>query len=94
MTSWHLAEDVEHLRQHLGMDQIQRLMGHSGGGTIALWYAIRYPDKVNRLVLLSHQLEGFDDSESIEAAVEKKRQNPKFHPAVDAWTGPWDDLSD
>lgn len=94
MTSWHLAEDMEHLGQHLGMDQIQRLMGHPGGGTIALWYAIRYSDKVNRLILLSHQLENFDDSESIEAAVGRKRQNSKFHSVIEAWTGPWDVQSD
>lgn len=94
MISWHLAEDVEHLRRHLGMDRIQRLIGHSGGGTIALWYAIRYPDKVDRLVLLSHQLEGFDDTETLEAVMARKRENPQFCLAIEAWTASWDHLSD
>ncbi|KAM5347720.1 hypothetical protein ACJ41O_007544 [Fusarium nematophilum] len=94
MTCWHLAEDVESLRQELDLDTIPRLMGHSGGGTIALWYAIRFPDKVERLILLNHQLEGFDDSQSMEAALAKKRQDPRFHAALEALTSPWDNLSD
>jgi pimeloyl-ACP methyl ester carboxylesterase len=45
-------EDVEVLRTHLGLDRID-LLGHSAGGTLALRYATRHPDRVRRLVLVS-----------------------------------------
>ncbi|CAH0043336.1 unnamed protein product [Clonostachys solani] len=94
MTSWHLAEDVEFLRQELKLEMIPCLMGHSGGGTVALWYAIRFPEKVQNLVLLNHQLEGFDDSESMKAILQQKQKDPKLRPALDAWTTSWDNASD
>ncbi|RTE83935.1 hypothetical protein BHE90_001526 [Fusarium euwallaceae] len=94
MTSWHLADDVEALRQELKLDTIPRLMGHSGGGTTALWYAIRYPEKVDSLVLLNHQLEDFDDTQSMGVILAQKRDDPRFHDALEAWTSSWDDLSD
>ncbi|VUC29500.1 unnamed protein product [Clonostachys rosea] len=94
MTSWHLANDVELLRQELKLESIPRLMGHSGGGTVALWYAIRFPDKVQDLVLLNHQLEGFDDSESMKAVLQQKQKDPELRPALDAWTTSWDNASD
>lgn len=94
MTSWHLADDVEALRQELKLDIIPRLMGHSAGGTVALWYAIRYPDKVDSLVLLNHQLEDFDDSQSMGAVIARKRQDPRCHSALEAWTSSLDNLSD
>ena len=46
------VDDVEALRTHLGLDRIE-LLGHSAGGTLALQYAIRYPDRIRRLVLVS-----------------------------------------
>jgi pimeloyl-ACP methyl ester carboxylesterase len=45
-------DDVEALRIHLGLDQVD-LLGHSAGGTLALRYATRHPDRVRRLVLVS-----------------------------------------
>lgn len=94
MTSWHLADDVEALRQELKLDIISRLMGHSRGGTTALWYAIRYPEKVDNLVLLNHQLEDYDDTRSMGVVLSPKREDPRFHVALEAWTSSWDDLSD
>lgn len=46
-----LVEDVEALRQSLGVNQLV-VMGHSFGGTIALEYAARYPDHVQKLIIL------------------------------------------
>lgn len=94
MTSWHLADDVEALRQQLKLDTIPRLIGHSGGGTAALWYAIRYPERVDSLVLLNHQLENFDDSQSMGVVLAEKRQDPRFHAGLETWTSSWDGLSD
>lgn len=94
MTCWHLADDIEFLRQELQLEKIPYLLGHSGGGTIALWYAIRYPDKVDRLVLLNHRLDGFDDREGLKNSIVEKKEDPKMHAALKAWTSSWDDLSD
>lgn len=46
-----LVDDVEALRKHLGVSQLT-LMGHSFGGTIALEYAARYPEHVQKLIVL------------------------------------------
>lgn len=47
-----MAEDVDALRQSLGLNRVT-LLGHSFGGAIALTYALRYPDHVKRLILVS-----------------------------------------
>jgi proline iminopeptidase len=45
-----LVEDVEALRQELGVERIS-VIGHSFGTVLALEYAARYPDHVSRVVL-------------------------------------------
>jgi proline iminopeptidase len=47
-----MADDIDALREKLGLDQVT-LLGHSFGGAIALNYALRYPDNVKRLLLVS-----------------------------------------
>lgn len=47
-----LVDDVEALREHLGLDRID-LLGHSAGANIAVQYAARYPERVGRLVLVT-----------------------------------------
>jgi proline iminopeptidase len=46
------AEDVEELREHLGLERID-LLGHSHGGVVAMAYAARNPERVGRLILAS-----------------------------------------
>jgi proline iminopeptidase len=46
------VEDLEALRQHLGLEALD-LAGHSHGGSVALKYALAYPQRVNRLLLLN-----------------------------------------
>ncbi|KAL6871760.1 Alpha/Beta hydrolase protein [Trichoderma longibrachiatum] len=93
MSCWHAADDIEHLRQELKLEKIPCLLGHSGGGTIALWYAIRY-NKVDRLILLNHRLDGFDDSKSMKEAIVEKAKNPKMHAPLKAWTTSHENLTD
>lgn len=57
----HLASDLDDLRVHLGLDSFPVLLGHSNGGAIALGYAEMYPDRVQKLILLNHQLVGISD---------------------------------
>ena len=45
-------EDIERVRQHFGL-AAPTLLGHSWGTVLALEYALRYPTRVSRLVLMN-----------------------------------------
>ena len=46
------VNDVEELRGHLGLERLN-LLGHSHGGVVAMAYAARRPERVERLILAS-----------------------------------------
>ena len=49
-TTWHLVDDIERLRMHLGIESWQ-VFGGSWGSTLGLAYAETYPERVTELVL-------------------------------------------
>ncbi|WP_205746267.1 prolyl aminopeptidase [Dyella amyloliquefaciens] len=49
-TTWHLVNDIERIRTHLGIDRWQ-VFGGSWGSTLALAYAQTHPEQVTELVL-------------------------------------------
>lgn len=49
-TTWDLVDDIEKLRNHLGV-QSWIVFGGSWGSTLALTYAIQHPEKVDGLIL-------------------------------------------
>jgi pimeloyl-ACP methyl ester carboxylesterase len=49
---WQQAEDVEALREHLGLERLA-LAGHSAGTRLALAWAARFPERVERLLLIT-----------------------------------------
>ena len=49
-TTWHLVEDIERLRDHVGVDKWM-VFGGSWGSTLALAYAQTYPERTTELVL-------------------------------------------
>jgi pimeloyl-ACP methyl ester carboxylesterase len=49
---WRQAEDVEALRQHLGLERLA-LAGHSAGTRLVLAWAARFPQRVDRLLLIT-----------------------------------------
>ncbi|MBS0590723.1 MAG: prolyl aminopeptidase [Proteobacteria bacterium] len=49
-TTWHLVQDIETLRAHLGIERWQ-VFGGSWGSTLALAYAQAHPQRVTELVL-------------------------------------------
>ncbi|GAA1154878.1 pimeloyl-ACP methyl ester carboxylesterase [Kitasatospora gansuensis] len=46
------VDDVEALREHLGLDTFD-LLAHSAAGDLAVLYAARYPERISRLVLVT-----------------------------------------
>ena len=85
------VDDVGALRAHLGLDRFD-LLGHSAGGTLAILYAIRFPDRVDRLVLVSPspRAVGLDiaDEDRREVA-ELRRAEPWFPEAYAAFQRIW-----
>ncbi len=51
------VEDLEALRDYLGLDKIV-LLGASYGGMVALSYAVRYPENVSHLLAISSENSG------------------------------------
>jgi proline iminopeptidase len=49
-TTWHLVEDIEKIREHLGIDSWV-VFGGSWGSTLALAYAQQHPERARALVL-------------------------------------------
>ncbi|MCZ6806539.1 MAG: prolyl aminopeptidase [Deltaproteobacteria bacterium] len=49
-TTWDLVDDMERIREHLGINRWQ-LFGGSWGSTLSLAYAQQHPDRVTELVL-------------------------------------------
>jgi len=80
MSTKEMASDLEHLRQHLGVEQMN-LMGHSNGGAIALTYAEEYPDNVEKLVLIDHELQGFSSDNFMKYA-QARKDHPVYGPAL------------
>ena len=46
-----MVDDVEALREHLGLGRID-LLGHSAGTNLVVLYAARYPERVGKLALI------------------------------------------
>lgn len=93
MSSADMADDLERLRNHLGLERID-LLGHSNGGQIALDYAERYPDSVRKLLLLAHWLSGYNDSANWKRFVEQRRNIPQYKKAIATIEGPRPDTQD
>lgn len=49
-TTWDLVADMEHLREHLGIETWQ-LLGGSWGSTLSLAYAQTHPERVTEMIL-------------------------------------------
>lgn len=47
-----LVDDVEALREHLGLARMD-VLGHSAGANLAVLYAARYPERVSKLALVT-----------------------------------------
>ncbi len=78
------VEDVEALRDHLGIERLM-LLGHSHGGMVAQAYAAKYPARVRKLVLASTLARFAPEQEAaMHAAMEKRSNEPWYPEAVAA----------
>ncbi len=85
------VDDVEALRVHLGRDRID-LLGHSAGGSLAVLYAARHPDRVGRLVLVNPSPRVVDmqvSDQDRRQLVELRRGEPWFPDAFAAFERIW-----
>src|SRR5215471_11704432 len=76
--------DLEDLREHLGVEQLD-LLGFSHGGIVAMGYAAAYGGRVGRLLLVDTLAVWDEAAESaMQDAIEKRRDAPWFADAKQA----------
>ncbi|WP_328303151.1 alpha/beta hydrolase [Streptomyces sp. NBC_00435] len=78
-----LVDDVEALREHLGLPRID-LLGHSAGTNIATQYAARYPEKVAKLALIGPggRAAGVEISAETRHGIARLRADEPWFPAA------------
>ena len=88
-----LVDDVEALRAHLGLDRVD-LLGHSAGGTLAVLYAVRYPERIGRLALInsSPRVVGLEITDADRRQIAELRRGEAWFPDAFAaferiWSG-------
>ena len=82
MTAKTMAEDLEHLRKHIGLDVLPVLMGGTHAGAIALRYAERYPSHVAKLVLFATQIMDGPPNTNTQDWIKKRQNDPAYAAAV------------
>lgn len=102
-----MADDVAALIAHLGLGTAS-IMGYSLGGAVALQTAIRHPEQIDRLIVVStpykrtgwyaESLVGMDQMTG--AVAEQMKQTPMYEmyaaiaPRPEDWTQLWDKMGD
>jgi pimeloyl-ACP methyl ester carboxylesterase len=88
-----MVEDLEMLRVHLGLEQMD-LLAHSQSGDLALMYAAAYPERLSRLILLTPVTTAVGlepTTEQVVAAMQLRKDEPWFQDAssavIDALSG-------
>jgi pimeloyl-ACP methyl ester carboxylesterase len=73
--------DLEELREHLGVEELD-LLGHSHGGVVAMAYAAAHPARVRKLVLAS-TLPRFQEpqQQAMQALMESRSEEPWYDDA-------------
>lgn len=83
MSTSDMVDDLEGLRQYWGIPTMT-LLGHSGSGNIALGYAIRYPKRVKKLILVDSDIQDFDTSNIVQQELEARKGDKRYESAIKA----------
>lgn len=80
-----LVDDIEALRQHLGLERVD-LLGHSASGGTCLLYAVRHPERLRHLVLVAPSLRvvGLPSDLDVETVLARRAHEPWHDTAVAA----------
>ncbi len=81
MSSHDMADDLEALREHLGLPSL-RLLGHSNSGAILLSYAERYRDRVEKMILIDSQVLGYPAANDTQAFLQERAGHPQYKTAI------------
>jgi len=81
MTTSNMVDDLEALRRFWDLPKIN-VLGHSHGGAIAIGYAIRYPNRVSKLILVDSSIQGFPGDDIVEREMKKREGDARFAAAV------------
>ncbi|KAH7127407.1 Alpha/Beta hydrolase protein [Dactylonectria macrodidyma] len=82
MSAKTMAEDIEHLRAHLGLDVLPLLMGVSHAGAIVLRYAETHPSRVAKLILISTQIMDSPTNTHTRDCIIKRKDDPAYAASV------------
>jgi proline iminopeptidase len=77
-----LCADADALREHLGFEEVA-VLGHSYGGFVALEYALRYSERLGRLILLGTS-PAFGHGEEVGANARRKGATQEQLEALEA----------
>ena len=80
-----MADDIDGLRQRLGLDSID-LFGHSDGGTIAIEYAVRHPQHLRKLLLIAPSVLGDKEPKSLPKLWAGTHVDPEWHGRLDLFS--------
>jgi pimeloyl-ACP methyl ester carboxylesterase len=82
---WRQASDIDALRVHLGLDRVL-LLGHSAGTRLAISYAAQFPERLAGMVLVTPPAGYLVDVPSdAQEMIDRRRADPVFAAALDAW---------
>lgn len=90
-SDYSMFEDLNYLVDELGVDNVN-LVGMSAGGHTALEYAIQYPEKVDKLFIISTGLFGVKEDENKVVRMkdfQSKLYSGNIEEAASAWTKTW-----
>lgn len=83
------TEDLDGLRRHWGLDKLN-ILGHSGGGSIVLGYAERYPEHVNKLIMVDAEVTDLYPSPDQPKILKSWEHDPEHATFVSHWHDPFD----
>jgi pimeloyl-ACP methyl ester carboxylesterase len=85
---WDQASDVEALRTHLALPQLD-IVAHSAGTRLAMAYAAQHPDRVSSMLLITPPSTHLTDTESdADEITAHRRGEPAFEAALAAMSHP------